>query len=65
VKNKLEGVPGNVRVCTIDQQAKDGEDYDKQDVLLRFKGDEKDGLLSITVKINDDDNWEPDEDFWV
>jgi hypothetical protein len=22
-------------------------------------------LKFITVKINDDDNWEPDEDFWV
>jgi len=22
-------------------------------------------LKFITIKINDDDNWEPDEDFWV
>jgi hypothetical protein len=52
-------------VCTIDQEAKDGDDYEKVDTVLRFDGNEKDGLKFITVKINDDDNWEPDEDFWV
>lgn len=57
--------PGSVRVCTIDQEAKDGDDYEKVDTVLRFDGNEKDGLKFITVKINDDDNWEPDEDFWV
>lgn len=52
-------------MCTIDQEAKDGDDYEKVDTVLRFDGNEKDGLKFITVKINDDDNWEPDEDFWV
>ena len=64
MKNKLNQ-PGSVRVCTIDQEANDGDDYDKVDTVLNFTGTETDGLLSITVKINDDDNWEPDEDFWV
>lgn len=64
VKNKT-GKPGSVRVCTIDQEAKDGDDYEKVDEVLTFTGKETDGLLFITVKINDDDNWEPDEDFWV
>lgn len=64
MKNKLSQ-PGSVRVCTIDQEAKDGDDYEKVDTVLRFDGNEKDGLKFITVKINDDDNWEPDEDFWV
>jgi len=64
VKNKLNEA-GSVRVCTIDQEAFAGDDYEKVDTILHFTGNEKDGLLSITVKINDDDNWEPDEDFWV
>lgn len=64
VKNKLD-TAGRVRVCTIDQEAKAGDDYEKVDEILEFTGQEKDGLKYITVTINDDDNWEPDEDFWV
>jgi hypothetical protein len=30
---------------------------------LEFKAGEE--TKYITVKIRDDDNWEPDEDFWV
>lgn len=64
VKNKLN-TAGKVRVCTIDQEARAGDDYEKVDEILEFTGQEKDGLKFITVTINDDDNWEPDEDFWV
>jgi hypothetical protein len=37
VKNKLNEA-GSVRVCTIDQEAKDGDDYEKVDEVLHFSG---------------------------
>jgi hypothetical protein len=59
-KKKTAGV---VRVCTIDGDAKAGEDYDAFDGNLEFANGE--GTKTFDVKINDDDNWEPDEDFFV
>jgi len=54
---------GQVRVTTIDGDAIAGDDYEKVDTVLDFaKGDTE---KFIEVKINDDDNWEPDEDFFV
>jgi len=62
VLNK-EKKAGSVRVATIDKEAKAGDDYDAVDTILQFRdGEEK---HYIEVRINDDDNWEPDEDFLV
>ena len=52
-----------VRVLTIDAEALAGDDYEKVDTVLKFKQGES--TLYIDVTINDDDNWEPDEDFFV
>ena len=49
-------------VKTVDDQAKAGEDYQELIEVLHFKGEE---FKVIEVKINDDENWEPDEDFYV
>jgi len=57
------GEPGKVRVKTIDQEAKAGDDYEAVDEIIDFKSGELQN--HINVKINDDDNWEPDEDFFV
>ena len=59
-KRKLAG---SIRVYTIDAEAKAGDDYEKIDEVIQFKKDEPHRF--IEVKINDDDNWEPDEDFFV
>ena len=36
IENK-SGNPGKVRVLTIDQEAKAGDDYEKVDIILEFK----------------------------
>jgi solute carrier family 8 (sodium/calcium exchanger) len=54
---------GTVRVCTIDAEAKAGDDYEEVKQNLEFKNGQAEGF--IEVKIRDDDNWEPDEDFYV
>lgn len=54
---------GQVRVYTIDAEAKAGDDYEKVDEQVTFTKGETHKF--ITVIINDDDNWEPDEDFFV
>jgi solute carrier family 8 (sodium/calcium exchanger) len=52
-----------VKVRTIDGDAKANEDYVPFDGIVKFsKGQEK---SSIKVEIKDDDDWEPDEDFFV
>jgi len=62
IMNK-SGESCSVRATTIDAEAKAGDDYEKVDEVLDFgKGDK---FKFITVTINDDDNWEPDEDFFV
>lgn len=52
-----------VRVASIDAEAKAGDDYEAIDEVLEFKSGE--GSKFVKVIINDDDNWEPDEDFFV
>ena len=59
-KKKTEG---SVRVITIDAEAKAGDDYEAVDKILVFKAGE--AIKYIEVTINDDDNWEPHEDFFV
>jgi hypothetical protein len=52
-----------VRALTIDAEALAGDDYEKVDQILSFKEGEKHQYIEVTI--NDDDNWEPDEDFFV
>lgn len=61
VHNK-KGTAGTVRCCTIDAEAKAGDDYEEVRENLVFAQGES--TKFITVKIRDDDNWEPDEDFF-
>lgn len=56
-------IQGSVRVLTIDAEAKAGDDYEKVDKTIEFK--EGEAHQFIDVIINDDDNWEPDEDFYA
>jgi len=58
-----KGVAGKVRVLTIDAEAIAGDDYEKVDQILEFKAGEKQQYIDVVI--NDDDNWEPDEDFFV
>jgi hypothetical protein len=52
-----------VRATTIDGDAKAGEDYLPFNDIIQFnKGDH---IKDFDVGIKDDDNWEPDEDFFV
>jgi hypothetical protein len=50
-------------VKTVDDQAKAGEDYQELVQTINFKDNE--AFQVVEVFINDDENWEPDEDFWV
>jgi len=61
--NNKKGIACKVRVLTQDAEAIAGDDYEKVDEILEFKDKEK--IKCIEVTINDDDNWEPDEDFFV
>ena len=54
---------GSVRVVTIDKEAKAGDDYEKVDTILEFSQGQAEHFIEVTI--NDDDNWEPDEDFLV
>jgi hypothetical protein len=62
VVNK-RGTAGSVRVVTIDAEAKAGEDYEKVDTILTFNQGEKQKFVEVVIK--DDDDWEPDEDFYM
>jgi solute carrier family 8 (sodium/calcium exchanger) len=62
VLNK-KGTAGAVRVVTIDAEAIAGDDYDKVDKCIEFSPGEK--FQYVEVLIHDDENWEPDEDFFV
>ena len=48
---------------TIDGEAKSNEDFIPFDGVVNFNRNEK--VKTIDVKIIDDDDWEPDEDFFV
>lgn len=62
VLNKKKG-PNRVRVKTIDAEAKAGHDYVAFDQVVTFNsGDSK---QFVNIKIIDDDNWEPDKDFFI
>lgn len=48
---------------TVDGDAIAGDDYEKVDVPISFKSGQADGV--VEVEIHDDEDWEPDEDFFV
>ena len=54
---------GSVRACTIDGDAKANEDYMPFDGIIEFSNGEATRTFDVVIK--DDDNWEPDEDFFV
>jgi len=53
----------SILVKTVDDQAKAGEDYQELVQTINFSDGE--AFQVVEVFINDDENWEPDEDFWV
>lgn len=53
----------SVRVRSREDTATEDDDYEKVDKVLEFSKDE--GFQEINVKIHDDDEWEPDEDFYL
>lgn len=62
VLNKT-GESFSVGVRTVDGEAKEGDDYIKFNEVITF--DKGMSEKSIKVGIIDDDDWEPDEDFYV
>lgn len=52
----------SVGVRTVDGEAIAGDDYDGVDTVLNFQ---KKGEQTVKIGIKDDENWEPDEDFYV
>jgi RecB family endonuclease NucS len=57
------GKASSVYVKTIEADSKAGKDYEHYEGTLEFKNGESSKLISI--KIIDDDNWEPDKDFFI
>ena len=51
-----------VGVRTVDGDAKEKVDYDAIDEIIEFKTNE---WHEIEIKVHDDDDWEPDVDFYV
>lgn len=56
-------IAGRVRVVTEDKEAIAGDDYDAVDEVLTFTENQYKQFIEVGIK--DDDNWEPDEDFFV
>ena len=52
-----------VRVETIDGSAVEGEDYERVNEILTFEPDEREKEIGVTIV--DDNQWEPDEEFFV
>lgn len=62
IQNK-SGKAGKIVVRTRDDTASAGNDYEGINQVLEFK--DKEMVKEILIKIFDDDEWEPDEDFFV
>lgn len=62
VMNKTK-MPGSVRVRTVDGDATAGQDYDAIDQEIKFKQGQV--FAEVKIGIHDDEDWEPDEDFFV
>lgn len=58
-----KGTACKVKVKTVDGDAIKGEDYEEYDEIMEFKHGEK--KKTFDVVIFDDEDWEPDEDFYV
>jgi len=54
---------GRVGVRTVDAEATSPKDFEAIDEIIEFKAGQK--IAEVRIKIVDDDNWEPDEDFYV
>lgn len=52
-----------VRIETIDGSAVEGEDYERLDEVLTFEPHEREKGIGVTIV--DDNQWEPDEEFFV
>ena len=52
-----------VRVETIDGSASEGEDYQAVNEVLTFEPYEREKLIGVTIV--DDNQWEPDEEFFL
>lgn len=52
-----------MRVKTIDAEAKAGHDYEAFEKIISFNSGQAKEFVDI--KIIDDDNWEPDKDFFI
>lgn len=48
---------------TVDAEAKAGEDFIAVDRVITFRNGQE--QQQVDVEIKDDDDWEPDEDFFV
>ncbi len=53
----------SIGVRTVDGEAKEGDDYGKVDEIINFEDGQETG--SVSISIVDDEDWEPDEDFYV
>jgi hypothetical protein len=53
----------SVGVRTIDGEAKSPKDYDSADMKIDFEDGQS--SFDFKVKIKDDDEWEPDQDFFI
>ena len=54
-------LPGKVRVKSVEGSAKHDDDFEPIDELVEFNI--KDSEKIVTVRILDDEGWEPDEFF--
>ena len=54
-----------VGVRTVDGTASAGEDYVALDKEVYFNSTWDDHIKEVGVEIIDDDDWEPDEDFYI
>ena len=52
-----------MRACTVDGDAKSNKDYKPFDSVIEFGNGED--TKTFDVGITDDDDWEPDMDFFV
>jgi len=52
-----------IGVRTIEDTAKNGRDFDNIDQVITMKNNENEA--TVDVRIHDDDEWNPDNDFYV
>lgn len=52
-----------MRVATVEGEAKKNQDYTPVDKVIKFKQGESEQSIDILIK--DDDDWNPDRDFFV